>query len=94
MKIILPGGSGQVGRMLARHFHAQGHTVTVLSRSPRPALWRMLEWDGVTPGAWVAELEQSDVCIKLAGRSVDCRFTAENRRAISESRTRSTALLN
>jgi uncharacterized protein len=94
MKIIIPGGSGQVGRILARHFHSQGHTVTVLSRSPRPTPWRTLEWDGVTPGAWVAELGQSDVCINLAGRSVDCRYTAENRRVIRESRIRSTALLN
>ena len=36
MKIVIPGGSGQVGRVLARHFHSQGHAVTVLSRQPRP----------------------------------------------------------
>ena len=94
MKIIIPGGSGQVGRMLARHFHAQGHTVTVLSRHPHSAPWRMVTWDGLTPGAWVTELEQSDVCINLAGRSVNCRYNAENRRAIYESRIRSTLLLN
>ena len=94
MRIVIPGGSGQVGRVLARHFHAKGHTVTVLSRSPRPAPWRVREWDGLTPGAWVAELEQSDVCINLAGRSVNCRYKPENRRAIYESRIRSTLLLN
>lgn len=94
MKIIIPGGSGQVGRILARHFHAKGHTVIVLSRSPRRVPWRTVQWDGLTPGAWVTELEQSDVCINLAGRSVDCRYNAENRRAIYESRIRSTRLLN
>ena len=51
-------------------------------------------WDGLTPGAWVAELEQSDVCINLAGRSVNCRYNTENRRAIYESRIQSTYLLN
>jgi len=94
MRIIMPGGSGQVGRILARHFHAEGHSVTVLSRSPRPAPWRVVAWDGAAPGAWTTELEQSDVCINLAGRSVDCRYNAQNRRAIYESRIRSTLLLN
>jgi hypothetical protein len=83
-----------VGGILARHFHSQGHTVTVLSRHPQPAPWRVVEWDGVTAGSWTAELEQSDVCINLAGRSVNCRYHTANRRAIRESRVRSTLLLN
>jgi uncharacterized protein (TIGR01777 family) len=94
MKIVIPGGTGQVGRILARHFHAYGHVVTVLSRYPRPAPWRVVAWDAVTPGAWIADLEQSDVCINLAGRSVNCRYTAANRRTIYESRIQSTRLLN
>ncbi len=94
MKIVMPGGSGQVGRILARHFHAKGHTVTVFSRSPSPAPWRVVVWDGCTPGGWVEHLEQSDVCINLAGRSVNCRYTPANRKAIFESRVRSTLLLN
>ena len=73
MKIGIPGGSGQIGHILARHFHSQGHAVTVLSRHPHPAPWR----DGVTPGAWTTDLADSDVCINLAGRSVDCRYTLQ-----------------
>jgi uncharacterized protein (TIGR01777 family) len=94
MRIVIPGGSGQVGRILARYFHGKGHAVTVLSRTPRPELWRVVRWDGLTPGDWIARLEQSDVCINLAGRSVDCRYTSANRHAICESRIRSTELLN
>lgn len=95
MKIVIPGGSGQVGRILARHFHRRGDTVTVLSRSPDPRVaWRVLLWDGVTPGTWISELEQSDICINLAGRSVNCRYGAANRREIYESRVRSTQVLN
>ena len=94
MKIVIPGGSGQVGHILARYFHARGETVTVLSRNPRPAPWRVVGWDGRTAGDWIADLEQSDVCINLAGRSVDCRYTAADRRAIIESRMESTRLLN
>jgi len=70
------------------------HAVTVLGRRPRPAPWRVVSWDGRTPADWIADLEQSDVCINLAGRSVDCRYTAANRRSIYESRIRSTRLLH
>ncbi|HLK69857.1 MAG TPA: TIGR01777 family oxidoreductase [Bryobacteraceae bacterium] len=94
MRIVIPGGSGQVGQILARHFHAHGHAVTVLSRNARPAPWRVRVWDGITPGDWVSDLEQSDLCINLTGRSVNCRYNATNRRAIYESRVHSTRLLN
>ena len=94
MKIVIPGGSGQVGQILARHFHAQRHAVTVLSRSAHPAPWRIVQWDGLTSGPWVAELEHSDVCINLAGRSVNCRYNQANRRAIFDSRVQSTRILN
>jgi hypothetical protein len=94
MRIVIPGGSGQVGHILARHFHSAGHMVTVLSRAPRAAPWRVVVWDGSACGDWIAELEDSDICINLTGRSVNCRYNAENRRAILESRVRSTLLLN
>jgi uncharacterized protein (TIGR01777 family) len=94
MKIVIPGGSGQVGSVLARHFHERGHEVTVLSRTPRSEPWRVTAWDGLTPGAWVADVQECDVCINLAGRSVNCRYHAANRRAILESRVKSTGLLN
>jgi uncharacterized protein (TIGR01777 family) len=94
MKVVIPGGSGQVGHILARHFHAQAHDVVVLSRNPRSEPWRVVQWDGLIPGAWVSELDGSDVCINLAGRSVNCRYTKHNRRAIYDSRIQSTLLLN
>src|SRR6267154_830726 len=94
MRIVIPGGAGQVGQILARHFHANNHNVTVLSRSPHPAPWRVITWDGLTPGPWVDELENTDVCINLAGRSVNCRYYPANRRAIFDSRVLSTQLLN
>jgi uncharacterized protein len=94
MKVVIPGGSGQVGTVLARHFHRQGHSVTVLSRVPRPAPWQVVNWDGQTEGPWIDCLDQSDICINLAGRSVDCRYYAKNRREMYESRIVSTTLLN
>jgi len=90
MKIVIPGGSGQVGTILARHFHANRHDVVVLSRTPAAAPWRVVSWDAQRLGPWIAELDGADVVINLAGRSVNCRYTAANRRAIKESRLLST----
>ena len=97
MKIVIPGGTGQVGQVLARHFHAQGHEVIVLSRtppSPPPAQpWTTVPWDGLNPGPWTEHLNQADLCLNLAGRTVNCRYHPKNRRQIYESRILSTRLL-
>jgi uncharacterized protein (TIGR01777 family) len=94
LRIVLPGGSGQVGQMLARHFQELGHHVTVLTRGPYTPGWLTVHWDGEHLGDWTETLEGADVCINLAGRSVNCRYTAENRQAIYDSRIRTTRLLN
>jgi uncharacterized protein len=93
MKIVLPGGSGQVGTLLARAFVADGHEVVVLSRKPGLCPWRVVSWDAETLGYWEAEIDGADVVINLAGRNVNCRYTTENRRAIKESRIRSTRIV-
>lgn len=90
MKVVIPGGTGQVGTVLARAFHAAGHQVVVLSRRPHTAPWRVAAWDGRGGGAWTSELEGADAVINLAGRSVNCRYTASNRQAILTSRVAST----
>jgi uncharacterized protein (TIGR01777 family) len=94
MKIIIPGGSGLIGQMLARTFTTDGHEVVVLSRNASTsAPWRVVSWDGYSRGSWCAELEGADVVINLAGRSVNCRYTPANRRAITESRVNSTRMV-
>lgn len=95
MKYLLPGGTGQVGTLLARHLTQTGHEVTVLSRTPSAQShpWRVEPWDAHTLGPWAASLEGADVVIGLAGRSVNCRYYAANRRAMLASRVDSTRLL-
>lgn len=93
MRIVIPGGSGQVGTILARHFHAGGHEVIVLSRSPGRAPWRTTHWDAATPGPWADQITGADVVINLAGRSVNCRYNEPNRREIMDSRVNSTRVV-
>lgn len=93
MRVIIAGGSGQVGTILARSFHAGGDEVVVLSRSPRGASWRVAPWDANTIGPWTREIERADVVINLAGRSVNCRYTEANKRAIMDSRVNSTRVM-
>lgn len=90
MKIVIPGGSGQVGTVLARAFARDGHDVVVLSRDPSPTPWRTARWDARTVGDWWSEIDGADVVVNLAGRNVNCRYTPENRRAILDSRVLST----
>ena len=94
MKIVIPGGTGQVGSILARHFQSVGHEVVVLSRSRHTSPWRVIQWDASTLGPWLQDLDCSDVLINLTGRSVNCRYTEKNRRAILDSRVRSTQTLH
>lgn len=91
MKLVIPGGSGQVGTILAREFHARGNDVIVLGRAtPVNIPWRFVQWDARSDGAWQSEIDGADVVINLAGRSVNCRYTPANRREILESRVEST----
>ena len=93
LKVVIPGGRGQLGGILANHFHSQGHQVTVLTRTPKTAPWRVLAWNGKDADRWAEELDGSDVVLNLAGRSVDCRYNSVNRREILESRILSTQIL-
>ena len=90
-KVVIAGGNGFLGQHLRRHFERLGYTITVLARTvagPGQAYW-----DGRTLGPWAAELEGADLLLNLAGRSVDCRYTAANRRMIVASRVESTRVL-
>jgi uncharacterized protein (TIGR01777 family) len=93
MKIVIPGGSGRVGNVLAAALHADDHDVVVLSRRPCRVAGgdaRLIAWDGESLGDWVREVDGADVVINLAGRDVNCRYSATHRDEILQSRVRST----
>lgn len=93
MKLVIPGGSGHVGGVVARAFARDGHEVVVLSRTPEAAPWRTAAWDGRTLGGWAREFEDADAVLNLAGASVDCRYTPANRARILDSRLASTRVV-
>lgn len=93
MNILIAGGSGQLGTILARALIADGHQVTVLSRKPAEMPWRVITWNARTLGDWTIEIESADVVINLTGRSVNCRYNEQNRREIVESRVESTHII-
>lgn len=99
MKIVIPGGSGQIGAILARSLAGKGHEVVVLTRNPTVKVsipWRQVHWDGCNldgDNGWQSEIDGCDVVINLAGRSVDCRYHKENRHCIKQSRILSTTAI-
>ncbi|WP_199424326.1 epimerase [Actinotalea solisilvae] len=95
MKIVVPGGTGQVGGLLRRALVADGHEVTVLSRRPERLEdgVRHAVWDGRTLGAWADEVDGADAVVNLAGRSVSCRYTDANLRQMMSSRVDSTRVV-
>jgi uncharacterized protein (TIGR01777 family) len=92
MKVVIPGGTGQVGNMLVRAMQARGDEVVVLSRGGASAA-RVVAWDGKSLGAWAAEIDGADVVVNLAGRSVNCRYTQANMREMMSSRVDSTRVV-
>ena len=94
-RLILAGGSGFLGRALARHFQAKQWEVVILTRSPHQAAVskREARWDGCTIGSWRTELEDAAAVVNLTGRTVNCRYNARNRSEILESRVNSTRVI-
>lgn len=86
-KVILAGGSGLIGRMLARTLQTDGWEPVILTRSPAEgATPREVAWNGESGGAWTAELRDAKAIINLAGSSINQVHTLAASREILESR--------
>jgi len=96
-KVVIAGGSGYLGSLLAHSFLEDGWKVVILSRSSKPSLIsgiRSVRWTGSESGTWESELSNCNVLINLSGRSVDCRYGKKNRKDILNSRISSTRALS
>jgi len=93
--IVIVGANGFLGRVLSRYFIQKKWNVVGIARTQRGVVDGVdfVEWDGEALGAWTEALEWVDVLVNLAGRSVNCRYGEENRRAVLDSRVKTTQLI-
>jgi uncharacterized protein (TIGR01777 family) len=94
-KIVLAGGSGQIGKALRKFYADRTEKIIVLSRGMEKQEGNItyVKWDAKTQGSWAKELEGADMLINLTGKNVNCRYTEKNKREIFDSRTNSTRAL-
>ena len=95
MNIFITGGTGFVGSNLATRFSAQGHRVTILTRSIReggssPEGVSFLQGDPVEKGSWQKSVPEHEIIINLAGASIFSFWTKRRKRLIRDSRVQTT----
>ena len=97
MRLLITGGTGLIGRALARNLAKDGHEVILLSRAPErvhglPSGVRAVAWDARTAAGWGSLADGAGAIVNLAGASLagegflPTRWTLERRRIIVESR--------
>jgi uncharacterized protein len=95
-KIILAGGSGYLGQVLAGYFNDKAKEIVIFSRregGAKAGNVRTVNWDAQTRGNWERELDGADLLVNLCGRNVNCRYTEKNKAAIFRSRLIPTEIL-
>lgn len=93
-KIIIAAANGFIGEHLSRFFSDNYEVVGLVRREMTPPQKvRYVIWDGKNLDEWQSELEGAEAVINLAGKSVNCRHTEENKKAILKSRVESTQVI-
>lgn len=95
-KLIIAAGTGFLGQVLIHHFKDKFDEIVILTRGKSKTIdgIKYVNWNAKTFSGWETELENATVLINLAGKSVDCRYTKENKKEILWSRIQSTRILN
>ena len=75
MRVIITGGTGELGRPLAAALHAANHEVIILSRNPQraagfPAGVRVVAWDARSGSGWAEEINADTVIANFAGENI------------------------
>lgn len=85
-KIVLAGGTGFIGQYLEKKYTDSGYDVLIISRQPQHISWKN------TAGI-IDALDQAEMVINLAGKSVNCRYNDKNKEEIVASRTETTQII-
>lgn len=89
MHILITGGTGLIGRAIQAKFLAEGHQISILSRSTGD-----FQWDVKKQIMDSKSLLGVDTIIHLAGAGIaDIRWTVARKKELVESRVESTQLL-
>lgn len=94
-KIVLAGGNGYLGTVMAQYYKKLANEIIILSRNPQQKNGniRTVVWNGKSKSDWVNELNKADLLVNLCGKNVNCRYTKKNREEILRSRVIPTQLL-
>jgi len=85
-KVVIAGGTGFIGQYLESKYTKLGYEVLIVSRQTQHISWT--DKNGI-----IEALEQAELIINLAGKSVNCRYNEENKKEILDSRTQTTKIL-
>jgi hypothetical protein len=94
-RIVIAGGSGFIGKAISNHYLANGYEVVVLTRGETKLKDNInfQHWDGKSLGKWLDSLSGAEALINLSGKSINCRFTEENKKALINSRVSTTTII-
>ncbi len=92
---MITGANGYIGKALCTYFVEQDWKVVGLVRGAHQPIKgvNFMKWDGKHPGEWCRELEDTDLVLNLAGKSVNCRYTKRNKALIYASRLDATRVI-
>ena len=95
-KLILAGGTGQIGKALTNHFKNSVDEIIITTRgeSRKTGNITYIHWNGISFNNTIDFLEDADVLINLVGKNVNCRYTNANKKEIFTSRTNSISALS
>ena len=94
MNILITGAGGLIGTSLASYLKARNHRVSVLTRSKANPSEGHFGWNPESGEFDIRALRDTEVVIHLAGENIGAkRWTLEQKRKITDSRIKSTALL-
>ena len=94
-KIVIAGGSGFMGKAISQHYISKDYQVVVFTRAAakKEKGVEFVQWDGRQIGDWLKHINGADLLVNLTGKSVNCRYTEENKRLILSSRVDATTIL-
>jgi uncharacterized protein (TIGR01777 family) len=84
-KIVIAGGTGFIGAYISQRFREKGYFVKIISRGENYVPWIEKKMVNV--------LEEAELVINLAGKTINCRYTEQNKKAIIDSRVTSTSMI-